>query len=129
MYIDASAFVSILANEPDRSFFLKTIRDSDKRITSVISLFETSLAVSALTGSTVSALGEVMRLIEAADIQVVPIDAVLLGELCIARDRYGKGSGHPAKLNMGDCFSYAMAKQAGVPLLYKGDDFAQTDLA
>ncbi|MGN6468274.1 MAG: type II toxin-antitoxin system VapC family toxin, partial [Rhizobiaceae bacterium] len=41
----------------------------------------------------------------------------------------GKGSGHPAQLNMGDCFSYAMARQAGVPLLYKGGDFALTDLA
>ena len=43
--------------------------------------------------------------------------------------RFGKGSGHPAQLNLGDCFAYAMAKQHGVPLLYKGDDFSQTDLA
>ena len=46
-----------------------------------------------------------------------------------AFDRFGKGSGHPARLNLGDCFAYAMAKQHGVPLLYKGDDFSQTDLA
>jgi ribonuclease VapC len=43
--------------------------------------------------------------------------------------KYGKGRGHPARLNFGDCFAYAMAKQHGVPLLYKGDDFSQTDLA
>jgi ribonuclease VapC len=49
--------------------------------------------------------------------------------MCVARDRYGKGTGHPARLNLGDCVSYAMAKKAGVPLLYKGNDFAQTDLA
>ena len=53
----------------------------------------------------------------------------ILPELALARDRYGKGSGHRTFLNLGDCLSYAMAKQAGVPLLYKGDDFAATDLA
>lgn len=46
-----------------------------------------------------------------------------------AFDRYGKGRGHPARLNMGDCFAYAMARQRGVPLLFKGDDFGQTDIA
>ena len=51
----------------------------------------------------------------------------LAGESAYAR--YGKGRGHPARLNLGDCFAYAMAKQHGVPLLYKGDDFSQTDLA
>jgi ribonuclease VapC len=52
------------------------------------------------------------------------------GNLAIeAHGRYGKGSGHPARLNLGDCFAYAMAKQHGVPLLYKGADFSQTDLA
>ena len=52
------------------------------------------------------------------------------GDLALeAHLRFGKGSGHPARLNMGDCFAYAMAKQHGVPLLYKGDGFAQTDVA
>jgi len=53
----------------------------------------------------------------------------LLEELGAAYAKYGKGSGHPACLNMGDCISYAMAKQAGVSLLYKGNDFSHTDLA
>lgn len=129
MYVDASALVAILANEPERGDFIKAITSADIRITSVVSVFETSLAISALTGSSASALSEVMRLIEAAGIEVRSAEPDLLGELCIARDRYGKGSGHPAKLNMGDCFSYATAKQAGVSILYKGNDFAHTDLA
>lgn len=129
MFVDASALVAILANEPERSKFLTAITSTEMRFTSVMSIFEATLAVGTLTGSTTSALGEVMRLIEAARIQVLSIDASVLPELCIARDRYGKGSGHPAALNLGDCFSYALAKQAGVPLLYKGNDFAQTDLA
>lgn len=129
MYVDASALVAILANEPERGDFIKAITSADIRITSVVSVFETSLAISALTGSSASALSEVMRLIETAGIEVRSAESDLLGELCIARDRYGKGSGHPAKLNMGDCFSYATAKQAGVSILYKGNDFAHTDLA
>ena len=128
MYVDASALVAILANEPERAEFLQAIASSETVTTSVVSLFETSLAISALTGSCSSALSEVMRLVEAARIQISTIDAGLLPELCITRDRYGKGSGSPARLNMGDCFSYALAKQAGVALLYKGDDFRQTDL-
>ena len=128
MYVDASALVAILANESERSQFLKAIGASKTRMTSVVSVFETSLSISTLTGSCASALSEVMRFIETVGIEIMSIDPALLVELCIARDRYGKGSGHPARLNMGDCFSYAMAKQAGVPLLYKGNDFAQTDI-
>lgn len=129
MYVDASALVAILVNEPERHRFLDAINASEAPRTSVVSVFETSLAVATLTGSCASALGEVVRFTTTAGIEIASIDASLLAELCIARDRYGKGSGHPARLNMGDCFSYAMAKQAGVPLLYKGDDFARTDLA
>ena len=129
MYIDASALVAILANEPERERFLEAISGNEASRTSVVSLFETSLAIGTLTGSCASALTEVMRFVDAANIEIVPIDAALLTELCVTRDRYGKRTGHPARLNLGDCFSYAMAKQAGVPLLYKGDDFAQTDLA
>ena len=75
------------------------------------------------------ARAEVAEFLERAGIDVVPIDRVA-GDIAIdAHARYGKGSGHPARLNLGDCFAYAMAKQHGVPLLYKGADFSQTDLA
>lgn len=128
MHIDASAIVAVLANEPDRSSLFDRMR-ATKKSTSPVSVFEASIALSKLTGSCASALGEVMRFLTLADIEILPVEADILPELCIARDRYGKGSGHPANLNLGDCFSYAMAKKAGVPLLYKGNDFAQTDMA
>ena len=129
MYVDASALVSILANEPERNQFISILASNRTKVTSVVSLFETSLAISSLTGSCASAASEVMRFIDAVDIKILPIDGSLLTELSLARDRYGEGSGHPAKLNLGDCFSYALAKQAGMTLLYKGNDFALTDLA
>jgi ribonuclease VapC len=128
MHIDASVIVAILANEPERSSFFERMRAIGKS-TSPFSVFEASIALGSLTGSCVSALGEVMRFLDLADIEIVPVEADILPELCVARDRYGKGSGHPARLNLGDCVSYAMAKKAGVPLLYKGDDFARTDMA
>jgi len=80
-----------------------------------------------------AAVGEMMLLVlqflEQAGISLVDVraDAHLIA--LSAHERFGKGTGHPAQLNMGDCFSYAVAKTAGVPLLYKGRDFAQTDLA
>ena len=83
-------------------------------------------------GCTLVEFDKLMRVrgfLERARISVVAIeDAAATGALD-AHARFGKTSMHPARLNMGDCFAYAMAKQHGVPLLYKGDDFAQTDLA
>ena len=61
--------------------------------------------------------------------EMVGVDAATYADVVDAYLCYGKGTGHPARLNFGDCFSYAMAKRAGVPLLYKGDDFSKTDLA
>lgn len=129
MYVDASALVAILANEPERSDFINQINRSASPSTSATSVFESMMALKSLTGSCTAALSEVMRLIETAKIEMMPIGREILSELALVRDRYGKGSGHPAGLNMGDCFSYAMAKHAGVRLLYKGNDFALTDLA
>lgn len=128
MHIDASVIVAILANEPDRPIWIDRMRAPYKS-TSPISVLEASIALSGLTGSCIAALGEVSRFLALAGIEILPVGSDVLPEMCVARDRYGKGTGHPARLNLGDCVSYAMAKKAGVPLLYKGNDFAQTDLA
>lgn len=72
---------------------------------------------------------EILTLLERAGISMMPIDHTTADLAIEAHARFGKGSGHPARLNLGDCFAYAMAKQHGVRLLYKGDDFSQTDLA
>ena len=68
------------------------------------------------------------ELIDAAAIEIVPVDAVLARVARQAYRDYGKGSGHPAGLNFGDCFAYALARSEGEPLLCKGDDFVHTDI-
>lgn len=128
-YVETSAIVAILKGEAERDHFISEIEQCAFGITSPLSVFEASLALAELTGNCVSALGEVRRFLDAAGIRIVPIDEEMLLEMASARDRYGKGSGHPAQLNLGDCVSYAVAKCVGIPILYKGDDFAATDLA
>ena len=86
------------------------------------------MAMSTLTGSCASAMTEIRRFLQESKVTVVPLDEAHLLEAALARDRFGKGTGHPAQLNLGDCISYAVAKSAGVALLYKGGDFAKTDL-
>jgi ribonuclease VapC len=69
-----------------------------------------------------------MEFLSAARIKVEPVDPVVAHLALEAFDRYGKGTGHPARLNLGDCFIYAHAKAAGGALLYKGQDFSKTDI-
>jgi ribonuclease VapC len=129
MFVDASALVAILAAEPERAAFLRRLED-ERAVTSAIAIFEASHAVARkLSLDLRRAREEVDAFLREAEIDVIPITAVIGEGAVDAARRYGKASGHPAKLNMGDCFSYAMARDAGLPLLYKGDDFARTDLA
>jgi ribonuclease VapC len=129
MFIDASAIVAILANEPDRNAIADRLDLAERRSSSTVALFEAVLAMARRTGSLERARLVVADFVERLEIVVEPVDYALLPDLVDAHRRYGKGSGHPARLNMGDCFSYAMAKRAGLPLIYEGDDFARTDLA
>ena len=129
MYIDASALAAILKNEPDRKQMIDALKRAESPFTSAVSVFETAMAVAPISGSCASANSEVVRFLDSSKIALVPLDESHLTELALARDRYGKGSGHPAQLNLGDCVSYAVAKCAGTSILYKGDDFALTDLA
>lgn len=87
------------------------------------------MAISRETGDRPGAPARVRRFLDSAKIGIESVGEDSVDMLAEAFVRYGKGSGHPAKLNLGDCFSYAIAKKAGVPLLYKGADFAQTDMA
>lgn len=129
MYVDASAIVAIIKNEPERAAFLEKLTKADVRITSIVSVFEAAMALREMTGSVAAAGRELERFFRLTRIEVRDIGADILAELAIARDRYGKGVGNPAVLNMGDCFSYAIAKHQGMRILYKGDDFSRTDLA
>ncbi|WP_309392418.1 type II toxin-antitoxin system VapC family toxin [Chelatococcus sambhunathii] len=98
-------------------------------MTSPLALFETALAIAPKLRLSHAEAEIRARTYAALDMAVIPITAEI-GRLALeAHSRYGKGSRHPARLNFGDCFSYACAKAHNVPLLYKGDDFAKTDLA
>lgn len=129
MYVDASAIVAIALHEADRDLMLESIADAGRTYTSIVSAFEAVLAVGRETGDRNNAGNLVQALLDGAGIELRAAGPDLLPALAAVYARYGRGTGHPAQLNMGDCFSYAMAREAGVPLLYKGDDFALTDLA
>lgn len=129
MYVETSAIVAILIGEPDGAELLARIEASEAPFTSIVSKVEAALAIG-------KAMGDFDRSTEIVDVFLdqlsVRVDAVaadLYRPVMQAARRYGKGSGHPARLNFGDCFSYAIASRSGLPLLYKGDDFALTDLA
>lgn len=130
MFVDASALAAILLSEPDADALEERMRVSDtKLIISPLAIFETVLAIAPKQRLTIDQAGDTVRAYVELDMTVTPITAEI-GRLAIAaRARYGKGKGHRARLNIGDCFAYACAKAHAVPLLYKGDDFVHTDLA
>ena len=127
MFVDASAWAAILLNEPERTGFRQKLAAAPVVLTSAIATWETVRALTRATLPTIDALNVVKDLQQGFGSRLV-----LIGEeeqtLAVgAHARFGKGV-HPARLNMGDCFSYACAKVHGVPLLYKGEDFSLTDI-
>ena len=127
LFIDASALTALIRGEPDRPTLEARLDADAVRLTSGLAMWETARAISR-RGDPIDGLFEVERYRVALDIAVVPIGAREAEEAVRAHARYGKGTGHRARLNMGDCFAYACAKANGATLLYKGDDFVHTDL-
>lgn len=124
--IDSSALVAILQNEPDALLFAEAIGAAEAIIVSAVSFFETSMVLAGRVQDE-TAWRLLDALIGRAKIEIVPFDA---GQAAIARAaflKYGKGR-HTATLNFGDCAAYALAKSRNIPLLYKGADFAKTDI-
>lgn len=124
MVIDTSAVVACLADEADAPEFTRKIALAERRIMSSVNLLEARLV---LVFSKRIPAGIVDDFVTNECIDVVPFDEPLAGLAFEAYRRFGKGR-HPAKLNMGDCAAYALAQARGWPLLFKGDDFAQTDV-
>lgn len=125
MVIDTSALVAILLEELDFHKYLKLLREADRRLISAANLFEASMVLEARGGT--SAGSELDLFVYEADIEVVPVDREHADAARRAWRKFGKGN-HPASLNFGDCFTYALAKISGEPVLAKGDDFARTDI-
>ncbi len=124
---DTSALIAIIRDEPEAIEFTRVIVESDKCLVISVSLMEASMVLAGPKGDETS-WQELDDFVRSAGIEVVPQDRDLAGIARQAFLRFGKGR-HPARLNMGDCASYALAKARGLPLLFKGNDFTRTDLA
>lgn len=126
MIVDSSAVLAILSNEPEAAIFADKLAAAEVCRISAASLLESAIVIEARHGT---AGGQKLdELVNAAQIHIEPVTS---DQATIARQAYrtyGKGR-HPAGLNFGDCFSYALAKSLGEPLLFKGDDFSQTDVS
>jgi ribonuclease VapC len=124
--VDSSALIAIMLNEAERASFLDILDNAPAIVMSAPSLVETRLV--AWARGQESLVDQVNALVLAYGIEIAPPG---LPEADYAHDanvRYGKGSGHPAQLNFGDLFAYALAKSRDIPLLFKGNDFAHTDI-
>lgn len=122
MIVDSSVPVAILRDEPDAGTYARAIETADRTSLSAATYLEASVVV---TQALHPRLDELVREMDA---ELVPFDAEQAQLARRAYADYGKGSGSPARLNPGDCFSYALAKVTGRPLLFKGDDFRHTDV-
>lgn len=124
--IDSSVLIAILAAEPEADQFNRHIDDNRNAVVSTATLHEAFCVASGERfREGPSRLGQMLDLIGP---RIVAFDIEQLAVARAAYSSYGRGSGHRAALNMGDCFSYALAKTRNLPLLFKGDDFVHTDI-
>ena len=126
MVLDTSALIAVLSDESDAAAFRLAIEADPVRLLSAATLLETSIVIEARVGE--AGGRELDRLLQKADVEVVAVDAEQAELARHAFRKFGKGR-HAASLNYGDCFSYALAESRGEPLLFKGGDFAKTDVA
>ena len=123
--LDTSALVAILFDEPERARFRSELDRAGGGLLSAASWVELSMVVEGRKLAAGRALVE--RFLAVTHIEIVAVSAAHAEIAIDAFRRYGRGQ-HPARLNFGDCFAYALAKAARLPLLFKGDDFAHTDI-
>ncbi len=127
MIVDTFALIAILRDEPEAAGFARSIEDAATCRISAVNYVEAAAVIDSSRDPVASRRFD--ELIRVGRLRMEPVTEI---HARIAREAYrdfGKGTGHPAKLNFGDCFAYALAKATNEPLLYKGDDFVNTDLA
>ena len=125
MVVDSSAVIAILRKEPGWERLQEALLGADVAVMSAAVVVKTSFVIEAAAGD--AGIRELDALLDAAAIEIVPFQPE---QVALARDgfrRFGKGR-HPARLNFGDCLSYALARQRAEPLLFAGDDFSRTDI-
>ncbi|MGL4177458.1 MAG: type II toxin-antitoxin system VapC family toxin [Dermatophilaceae bacterium] len=126
MIVDTSALVAIVTEEPERDAMLDAIRSAVRVRMSAGTYLEVGVVVDGRRSPVLTR--RLDDVITALGIEIVPLTP---GHASLGRAAYrdfGKGGGHPARLNLGDCFAYALARETGEPLLFKGDDFIHTDV-
>lgn len=123
---DTSAILAIVFAEPERERFLQSIRAAQTTLISTVSIVEARMVIHARRGQRAVLLAD--DLLRLPLFQAVPPGPAEVETAYSAFVAFGKGTGHPAGLNFGDVFSYALAKTRNLPLLFKGEDFALTDL-
>lgn len=123
--VDTSALIAILDKEPDAALFAEAIAEADPPLISAATLLEVNIVMLNRHGERAARMVE--RLLQEAGFQVESFTAQQAEVAREAYARYGKGQ-QTAGLNYGDCFSYALAKVTGLPLLFKGQDFSKTDI-
>lgn len=124
--VDSSALVAVLLNEPDRRLFEDVLIGGERCIISAVNAHETATVLRLRHGP--AAVERLWQLLTDLGIEIAAFDEVQVYAAAIAFDRYGKGIDPRARLNLGDCAAYALAKTLNAPLLFKGNDFSQTDL-
>lgn len=128
MFVDASALTAMMSGESDAGELLARLDRAKVRITTPLAIWETGVAVSRIVGLTVGeATAEVHGFLDLLGIDIRGVPPETSRTALDVFERYGKGN-HPARLNFGDCFAYACARHFGQPLLFKGTDFARTDI-
>jgi ribonuclease VapC len=126
MVLDTSALLALLLDEPEAEAYRVAFEGDETRLVAAATLLETAIVIEARKGE--AGGRELDLLIHKAEIAVVAVDAEHVAEARRAYRRFGRGR-HAAGLNFGDLFAYALARSSGEPLLFKGEDFAKTDIA
>ncbi len=128
MVVDASALTAIFAGEDDQHSLLVRLDHGPVRAISPLGLWETSVALARIFARPSGmVLADVQLFLDRLEFRILPVTAETTGLALAAFERFGKGR-HPAQLNFGDCFAYAAARQHRMPLLFKGNDLALTDI-
>ena len=125
MVLDTSALIALLLGEREAPSFRTALEAEVVRMVSAANLLETAMVIETRLGD--QGGRELDLLVQVAELEVVPVDSAQVAVARRAFRRFGKGR-HPAALNFGDCFAYALAVTTGEPLLFKGSDFAATDV-
>jgi ribonuclease VapC len=124
--VDSSALLAILFHEPEKQAFENIVASDERCVLSAVNAHETACVLRARHG--LQAVVRLWQLLTDSEIEIVPFDETQVRAAAAAFDRYGKGIHATARLNLADCAAYALAATMNAPLLFKGDDFAATDV-